>query len=94
MAAYQANGAQLGWRLIPEEQALEIWPASGAGEPQRIQAATELDAGALFPGLRIDLEEIWTVRALLLNADSSLQTPPATGFLSRKPRERRLTSHS
>ena len=61
MAAYQANGAQLGWLLIPEEQAVEIWPASGAGEPQRIQAATELDAGALFPGLRIDLEEIWTV---------------------------------
>ena len=61
MAAYQANGAQLGWLLIPEEQAVEIWPASGAGEPQRIQAATELDAGALFLGLRIDLEEIWTV---------------------------------
>ena len=61
MAAYQANGAQLGWLLIPEEQAVEIWPASGVGEPQRIQAATELDAGALFPGLRIDLEEIWTV---------------------------------
>ena len=61
MAAYQANGAQLGWLLIPEEQAVDILPASGAGEPQRIQAATELDAGALFLGLRIDLEEIWTV---------------------------------
>lgn len=61
MAAYQANGAQLGWLLIPGDQAVEIWHASGAGEPQRIQAATELDAGALFPGLRIDLEEIWTV---------------------------------
>ena len=61
MAAYQANGAQLGWLLIPGDQAVEIWHASGAGEPQRIEAATELDAGALFPGLRIDLEEIWTV---------------------------------
>lgn len=61
MAAYQANGAQLGWLLIPEEQAVEIWPASGEAEPQRVDAATELDAGPLFPGLRIDLEEIWTV---------------------------------
>ena len=61
MAAYQANGAQLGWLLIPGDQAVEIWPASGEAEPQRVDAATELDAGALFPGLRIDLEEIWTV---------------------------------
>jgi Uma2 family endonuclease len=61
MAAYQANGAQLGWLLIPEEQAVEVWPASGAGDPQRLDAATVLDAGLLFPGLCIDLEEIWTV---------------------------------
>ena len=61
MAAYQANGAQLSWLLIPDEQAVEIWPARGAGDPQRIETAVELDAGPLFPGLRIDLEEIWTV---------------------------------
>ena len=61
MAAYQANGAQLGWLLIPEDQAVEIWHASGEAEPQRVDAATELDAGPWFPGLRIDLEEIWTV---------------------------------
>ncbi len=60
MDAYQANGAQLGWLLIPDQQAVEIWPASNAGEPQRVEAATELDAGPLFPGLRIDLREIWT----------------------------------
>ena len=60
MAAYQANGAQLGWLLIPDQQAVEIWPASGGGDPQRLEAATELDAGPLFPGLRIDLREIWT----------------------------------
>ena len=59
MAAYQANGAQLGWLLIPEQQAVEVWPAAGAGDPQRLDAATVLDAGLLFPGLRIDLEEIW-----------------------------------
>ena len=59
MAAYQANGAQLGWLLISEHQAVEVWPASGSGEPQRIEAATSLDAGSLFPGLQIDLLEIW-----------------------------------
>ena len=59
MAAYQANGAQLGWLLIPDQNAVEIWPATGGAEPQHVEAATELDAGPLFPGLRIDLEEIW-----------------------------------
>ena len=59
MAAYQANGAQLGWLLIPEQQAVEVWPASGGGDPQRLEAATSLDAGPLFPGLQIDLLEIW-----------------------------------
>ena len=29
LATYQANGAQLGWLLIPAEQAVEIWPAYG-----------------------------------------------------------------
>ena len=61
MVHCQINGAQLGWLLIPDQQAVEIWPASGAGEPQRLEAATELDAGPLFPVLRIDLQEIWTV---------------------------------
>jgi Uma2 family endonuclease len=59
MAAYQANGAQLGWLLIPEQQAVEVWPASGGGDPQRIDAATSLDAGSLFPGVQIDLLEVW-----------------------------------
>ena len=30
--------------------------------------------------------------SLLVNADSSSQTPPATGFISRQPRERNLIS--
>ncbi len=25
MALYQANGAQLGWQLFPEQRAVEIW---------------------------------------------------------------------
>ena len=61
MAAYQANGAQLGWLLIPAEQVVEIWPAAGAGAPQRLEAAKALNADPLFPALRIDLQEIWTV---------------------------------
>jgi len=61
MAAYQANGAQLGWLLIPEQQAVEVWPALGGGEPARLDAATSLDAGPQFPGLQIDLQEIWQV---------------------------------
>jgi Uma2 family endonuclease len=57
MAAYQANGARLGWLLIPHDQAVEVWPASGA--PQRLDAADVLDAGAEFPGLQLQLAEIW-----------------------------------
>jgi Uma2 family endonuclease len=60
MANYQANGAQLGWLLIPEQQAVEIWPAAGQGVHQRLEAATTLDAGPLFPGLVINLHEIWS----------------------------------
>ena len=59
MVAYQANGAQLGWLLIPEEQAVEIWPV--ASEQHRIEAATLLDGGQLLPGLRIELQDIWQV---------------------------------
>ena len=33
MAGYQANGARLGWLLLPEERAVEIWPASPPGRP-------------------------------------------------------------
>ena len=59
MAAYQANGAQLGWLLIPEEHAVEIWTATG--EPHRIAAVTHLDGGELLPGLRLELQEIWQI---------------------------------
>ena len=59
MAAYQANGAQLGWLLIPEERAVEVWPV--ASEPHRIEAATLLDGGQLLPGLRIEQQDIWQV---------------------------------
>ncbi len=56
-------GAQLGWLLFPEQRGVEIWPARPkAGEPtapQRLENATRLDAGAVLPGLALELEEIW-----------------------------------
>ena len=58
MELYRRNGARLGWLLLPAEQAVEIWHA-GEAPPQRLAPATTLDAGELFPGLQIDLAEIW-----------------------------------
>ncbi|MCP9888964.1 Uma2 family endonuclease [Cyanobium sp. ATX 6A2] len=57
MELYRRNGAQLGWLLLPDEQAAEIWSAEG--EPQRLDQARHLDGGPAFPGLRLDLAEIW-----------------------------------
>ena len=61
MAAYQRNGARLGWLLIPAERAVEVWRplADPPHEPSRIEKATRLDGGPEFPGLEIELEEIW-----------------------------------
>jgi Uma2 family endonuclease len=60
MATYRVNGAQLGWLLLPEERAVEIWRA-GAVNPERLNDATTLEAGELFPGLALDLAPIWEV---------------------------------
>lgn len=63
MALYQANGAQLGWLLFPEQRAVEIWPARPeagvATAPQRLENAMRLDGGDVLPGLVLELEEIW-----------------------------------
>jgi Uma2 family endonuclease len=62
MAAYLANGAQLGWLLFPEQKAVEIWQAEGEGPvsgPRRLEPASRLEGGTLFPGLMLELEEIW-----------------------------------
>jgi Uma2 family endonuclease len=62
MANYQANGARLGWLLLPQERAVEIWPAAEGGEPgepRRLEGATKLDGGTVLPGLRLDLAELW-----------------------------------
>jgi Uma2 family endonuclease len=63
MAAYLVNGARLGWLLLPEERAVEIWQAeagvSAAVVMQRIDSAALLEAGELLPGLRLELAELW-----------------------------------
>ena len=63
MAAYQANGAQLGWLLVPDQRAVEIWQpapeAGGSAEPQRLENATRLEGGDVLPGLVLELQEIW-----------------------------------
>ena len=57
MASYQANGARLSWLLLPHQQAVEVWPASGA--PQRLEQIDVLEATPDFPGLQLQLAEIW-----------------------------------
>ena len=57
MASYQANGARLGWLLLPHQQAVEVWPASGA--PQRLEQIDVLEATPDVPGLQLPLAEIW-----------------------------------
>ena len=59
MELYRRNGAQLGWLLLPAEQAVEVWCADAASPPERLQPADALDAGDLFPGLRLELAEVW-----------------------------------
>ena len=58
MTQYQANGAQLGWLLIPEQQAVEVWPASG--DPKRFEGLSVLEASPDFPALQLQLAEIWS----------------------------------
>jgi Uma2 family endonuclease len=51
MAAYRANGAQLGWLLFPEQRAVEIWTAAlPAARGRQGEADAEADSGADAPG--------------------------------------------
>lgn len=59
MATYQANGAQLGWLLLPASREVEIWRAQEA--PVRLQGITTLEGGPLLPELQLDLSELWEI---------------------------------
>ena len=56
-AAYQANGARMGWLLLPHEQAVEAWPASAP--PRRLERLQVLEATPDFPELSLQLADIW-----------------------------------
>ena len=58
MADYQRNGARLGWLVLPEERAVEVWPS--VGDPQRLVNPAVLTAPPEFPGLSLQLAEIWS----------------------------------
>jgi Uma2 family endonuclease len=62
MASYISNGAQLGWLLLPRQRTVEVWSAEPSTQAARFSAmsdASRLEAAAEFPGLVIDLQEIW-----------------------------------
>jgi Uma2 family endonuclease len=61
MDLYQANGAQLGWLLLPEERAVELWRGGEKGRKERLENPSRLEAGEPFAGLVLELEEIWVV---------------------------------
>ena len=62
MAAYMANGARLGWLLLPQSRTVEIWQTGNAettNTPQILNDPSRLEAGLEFPGLVIDPRRIW-----------------------------------
>lgn len=61
MDQYQANGARLGWLLLPEERAVELWRGGQQGMGERLENVSELEGSELADGLVLALEEIWAV---------------------------------
>ena len=62
MAAYMANGARLGWLLLPQSRTVEIWQPGNAettNPPLLLIDPSRLEAGLEFPGLVIDPRRIW-----------------------------------
>ena len=47
MDLYQANGARLGWLLLPQERAAEIWRGGRQGRGERLENANRLDGSEL-----------------------------------------------
>jgi Uma2 family endonuclease len=60
LASCMANGARLGWLLLPQARSVEVWEA-GSGEPRVLSDPARLEAGPEFPGLVIDLQPIWEI---------------------------------
>jgi Uma2 family endonuclease len=58
MASYRSNGARVAWLLLPETRSVEVWQA-GTSQPLALKEPPRLEAGPGFPGLALDLKEIW-----------------------------------
>jgi Uma2 family endonuclease len=64
LADYMANGASLGWLLLPQSRTVEVWKAGAAetaNSPLVLTDPARLEAGPEFPGLVIDPGRIWEV---------------------------------
>ena len=64
MASYLANGALLGWLLLPATRRVEVWKGAESGgisPAELLNDPQQLEASAEFPGLAIDLRQIWEV---------------------------------
>jgi Uma2 family endonuclease len=61
MDLYQANGARLGWLLLPQERAVELWRGGEQGRAERLENTSRLEGSELAEGLALELEEIWAV---------------------------------
>jgi Uma2 family endonuclease len=59
MAAYQANGAPLGWLLLPDTRSVEVWRRGR--DPELLEGPASLEGAPELPGLRLDLAEFWAV---------------------------------
>ena len=56
-----ANGARLGWLLLPQKRTVEVWTVKTnetANSPLVLNDPSRLEAGLEFPGLVIDPRRI------------------------------------
>ena len=56
-----ANGARLGWLLLPQKRTVEVWTVKTnetANSPLVLNDQSRLEAGLEFPGLVIDPRRI------------------------------------
>jgi hypothetical protein len=64
LAVYMANGASMGWLLLPQSRTVEMWKAGAAetaNSPLVFSDPERLEAGPEIPGLVIDPHRIWEV---------------------------------
>jgi Uma2 family endonuclease len=59
MQEYRANGVQLGWLILPEQRRVWVYRHDSV-DPERLDDPAMVGDDALLPGLRIDLQRIWT----------------------------------